>query len=81
MTQAGESVDVSAKQSFRISTIASSHCRLCSHSHAQKPHISAAMVKYVVTGSTGGLGSQVFKYLIRLVPGTSSLFQLCISQG
>lgn len=27
------------------------------------------MVKYILTGATGGLGSQVFKHLIRLVPG------------
>ena len=27
------------------------------------------MTKYVVTGTTGGLGSQVFKYLLKLVPG------------
>ena len=31
------------------------------------------MVKYVVTGTTGGLGSQVFKYLLKLVSGTISI--------
>lgn len=30
------------------------------------------MVKYVLTGATGGLGSQVLKYLTRLVPGKAS---------
>ena len=30
---------------------------------------SQDMVKYILTGATGGLGSQVFEHLIRLVPG------------
>ncbi|KAF7799922.1 hypothetical protein EIP86_011165 [Pleurotus ostreatoroseus] len=34
------------------------------------------MVKYVVTGTTGGLGSQVFKYLIRLVPVSDIIVSL-----
>lgn len=59
------------EQSSRISTTASSLRRSHSHSHAQQLHIPATMVKYVLTGSTGGLGSQVLKYLLRLVPGTS----------
>jgi uncharacterized protein YbjT (DUF2867 family) len=28
------------------------------------------MVKYVITGATGNLGSQVLKYLLKLVPAT-----------
>ncbi|TFK85940.1 NmrA-like family protein [Polyporus arcularius HHB13444] len=34
------------------------------------------MVKYVVTGSTGGLGSQVFKYLLKLVPASDIIVSL-----
>lgn len=35
--------------------------------------LSLKMVKYVLTGATGGLGSQVFTHLIRLVPGKVAL--------
>ncbi|KAI0645006.1 NmrA-like family protein [Trametes meyenii] len=34
------------------------------------------MVKYVVTGATGGLGSQVFKYLVELVPSSDIVVSL-----
>ncbi|KAI0820929.1 NmrA-like family protein [Irpex lacteus] len=34
------------------------------------------MVKYVLTGATGGLGSQVLKYLTRLVPATDVVVSL-----
>lgn len=37
----------------------------------QRPQ-SRDMVKYVLTGATGELGSRVFKNLIKLVPGMSS---------
>ena len=39
------------------------------------------MVKYVVTGASGELGSRIFKHLIRLVPRTfingASIDYLC----
>ncbi|KAI0740798.1 NmrA-like family protein [Earliella scabrosa] len=34
------------------------------------------MTKYVVTGTTGGLGSQVFKYLLKLVPASDIIVSL-----
>ncbi|KAI1790379.1 hypothetical protein LXA43DRAFT_1016861 [Ganoderma leucocontextum] len=34
------------------------------------------MVKYVVTGATGGLGSQVFKHLLQLVPASDIIVSL-----
>ncbi|CDO69410.1 hypothetical protein BN946_scf184791.g5 [Trametes cinnabarina] len=39
------------------------------------------MVKYVVTGTTGGLGSQVFKYLLKLVPATDVIVSLYNPSG
>ncbi|KAI9061383.1 NmrA-like family protein [Trametes sanguinea] len=34
------------------------------------------MTKYVITGATGGLGSQVFKYLLKLVPASDVVVSL-----
>ncbi|TBU46656.1 NmrA-like family protein [Dichomitus squalens] len=34
------------------------------------------MVKYVLTGATGALGSQVFKYILRLVPASDVIVSL-----
>jgi len=38
-------------------------------------------MKYVLTGATGGLGSQVFKYLLRLVPASDVVVSLHNPQG
>lgn len=38
-----------------------------------RPTQSYNMVKYVLTGATGELGSRVFRNLIKLVPGKSVL--------
>ncbi|KAI0657789.1 NmrA-like family protein [Cubamyces menziesii] len=39
------------------------------------------MTKYVITGATGGLGSQVFKYLLRLVPASDIVVSLYNPSG
>ncbi|KAI0364006.1 NmrA-like family protein [Pilatotrama ljubarskyi] len=39
------------------------------------------MTKYVITGATGGLGSQVFKYLLKLVPPSDVVVSLYNPSG